>query len=58
MLDDKSFLNDLAKLFDDALRDGSITDTPEGSRTITIIFSDTLANELSQRLKQIGEKVN
>ena len=58
MLDDKSFLNDLAKIFDDAVRGGSVADIPEGSSPITITFSDTLANEISQRLKQIAEKVN
>lgn len=54
---DKQMLLDLAQMFDDAEREGSFIDEPEGFRTITLIFSDTLANDNAKRLRRIAERM-
>jgi len=46
----------LKVLFENAIRQGSEKDIPEGSRFITI--SDTLANQIAKFIETIREKVN
>lgn len=52
ILADKGYLIDLADALDDTVREGADVDEPEGARWIT--FSDTLARQISARLRAIA----
>jgi hypothetical protein len=55
VIDDKTYLQDLANVFATADREGLDEDIPEGRRWIQ--FSDTLAMEIAARLTAIAERM-
>jgi len=54
-MNDKDYLLALTKTIDDTPRIGSSEDFPEGARRIEI--SDTLAKQISQKLKEIAARI-
>jgi len=49
-----ALMADLARDLDARERQGAASDTPEGARTITVVLSDTLARQISARLRAIA----